>query len=445
MDLKIQNKFSLKSKIGSGAFGEVYLAENTETHEFVAVKLEPNTVNHSQLLNEKRAYARLNGCVGIPRVHWYGKEGDYNVLIIDLLGSSLQQLFVDQKKKFTLKTVLMIALQVLARIETIHKKGLIHRDIKPENFVVGFHYDNQNVIYAIDFGISERYIDQKTGKHIEYADGKSLTGTARYVSRNVHKGIEPTRRDDMESIAYMLIYLLKGNLPWAGIKCETKEEKYKKIYEKKKQISSDILCSGIPHEFQLFLDDVKRLDYADEPHYALYRKFFTDLFIREGFVYDYKFDWTTASTFKSPPAPFSIISGPSSPAKTPTIKFSPMPSFSQHSSIYESKELPFSNKRRYLQSECRSRNIAQSQDRLLCASKKKLNPLKEHSHKNKMDHENPPEEEKAANHRRSVSGSSLEQHEIGQIQQKNIRRVKLYPAFVGTVVKPSLRTKQHVF
>ena len=445
MDLRIQNKFRLKNKIGNGAFGEVYLAEDLETHEFVAAKLEPKTVKYSQILNEKRAYSRLAGCVGIPRVHWYGKEGDFNVLIIDLLGSSLQQLFLEQKKKFSLKTVLMIAVQVISCIESIHKKGLLHRDIKPENFAIGQNLD-ENIIFALDFGISSRFIDPKTRKHIDYSDGKSLTGTARYVSLNVHKGIEPTRRDDMEAIAYMLIYFMKGNLPWAGLKCESKEEKYRLIFEKKKQISSDILCEGLPHEFQLFLDDVRRLDFDDEPHYALYRKFFTDLFIREGFVYDYHYDWCHVghSSFISSIPQISSFSGHSSPSRSGSPKISSFPT-SQHSSIYQAKNIPLSKHGRNLKSECRNRHICQSQETFVNTSRKRTYLFEEKTTEMRKEREKERQKEQEKrklqkNFEPSASSPNFEK-EPEITQSRTVRRVKLYPLFTGSVVKPSLRSK----
>ena len=146
-------------------------------------------------------------------MHWFGVEGDYNAMVMDLLGSSLEDLFVFCGRKFSLKTVLMIGDQMVQRIEYLHNNHFIHRDMKPDNFLVGIG-KKQHLIYMIDYGLAKRYRDPKTGEHIPYRDNKSLTGTARYASVNTHLGIEQSRRDDLESIGFILIYFLKGTLPW---------------------------------------------------------------------------------------------------------------------------------------------------------------------------------------------------------------------------------------
>mgnify|MGYP002621408941 CR=1 FL=1 len=131
------------------------------------------------------------------------------------------------KKKLSIKTVCMLAYQMVQRIEYIHSRGYIHRDIKPGNFLIGKNIDNKK-IYIIDFGLSKKYIDKNTGNHIIYKEGKGLTGTARYVSLNTHYGIEQSRRDDIEGIAYNLIYFAKGKLPWQELKQKIKKKNIKK-------------------------------------------------------------------------------------------------------------------------------------------------------------------------------------------------------------------------
>ena len=291
MDLRVGGKYVLRKRLGAGSFGEIYAGEHLLSHEQVAIKLESKDARPAQLLNESRTYKILSGGVGIPSIKWFGLEGDYNVMVMDLLGKSLEDLFVQRQRSFSLKTVLMIADQMISRIEFLHNKNLLHRDIKPDNFVFGAGENNANLLYMIDFGLAKRYRDSKTRQHIPFREGKSLTGTARYTSINTHLGIEQSRRDDMEGIAYVLIYLLKGSLPWMGLKVENKKQKYEAIAEKKIAIPVEAVCQGLPSEFATFLTEVRRLDFPDRPDYAFYRQMFRDLFIREGFVYDYKYDW----------------------------------------------------------------------------------------------------------------------------------------------------------
>jgi serine/threonine protein kinase len=146
-------------------------------------------------------------------VHFHGVEAEYNIMVIDLLGPSIADLFVYCGNHFSLKTTLMLADQMIARIDSLHKKNFIHRDIKPENFLMGIG-KNSHVVYLIDFGLSKKYREMKTHQHIPYKENKNLTGTARYASLNAHLGIEQSRRDDLEAIGYVLVYFAAGRLPW---------------------------------------------------------------------------------------------------------------------------------------------------------------------------------------------------------------------------------------
>lgn len=219
-----------------------------------------------------------------------GTEGDYSVMVMDILGPSLEDLASYCKKKFTLKTILMIADQTLKRIEYIHSKNVIHRDIKPDNFLIGIG-KMSHIIYMVDFGLAKRYRDPKTGEHISYKDNKSLTGTARYASINTHLGIEQSRRDDMEGLGFVLMYFNRGTLPWQGLNAKTKKEKYEKIKEKKINISFEQLCQGYPSEFLEYLNYCHNLKFEEKPDYSYLRKILKDLFILKNYEYDNIYDW----------------------------------------------------------------------------------------------------------------------------------------------------------
>ncbi|CAI0385799.1 unnamed protein product [Linum tenue] len=291
VDQVVGGKFKLGRKIGSGSFGELYLGVNVQTGEEVAVKLESVKTKHPQLQYESKLYMLLQGGTGIPHLKWFGVEADYNVMVIDLLGPSLEDLFNYCNRKFTLKTVLMLADQLINRVEYMHSRGFLHRDIKPDNFLMGLGR-KANQVYVIDYGLAKKYRDLQTHKHIPYRENKNLTGTARYASVNTHLGIEQSRRDDLESLGYVLMYFIRGSLPWQGLKAGTKKQKYDKISEKKVSTSIESLCKSYPSEFVSYFHFCRALRFEDKPDYSYLKRLFRDLFIREGYQFDYVFDWT---------------------------------------------------------------------------------------------------------------------------------------------------------
>uniref|UniRef100_A0A3B3RC28 non-specific serine/threonine protein kinase n=1 Tax=Paramormyrops kingsleyae TaxID=1676925 RepID=A0A3B3RC28_9TELE len=290
MDLRVGNKYRLGRKIGSGSFGDIYLGTNIATGEEVAIKLECVKTKHPQLHIESKFYKMMQGGVGIPSIKWCGAEGDYNVMVMELLGPSLEDLFNFCSRKFSLKTVLLLADQMISRIEYIHSKNFIHRDVKPDNFLMGLGKKG-NLVYIIDFGLAKKYRDARTHQHIPYRENKNLTGTARYASINTHLGIEQSRRDDLESLGYVLMYFNLGSLPWQGLKAATKRQKYERISEKKMSTPIEVLCKGYPSEFSTYLNFCRSLRFDDKPDYSYLRQLFRNLFHRQGFSYDYVFDW----------------------------------------------------------------------------------------------------------------------------------------------------------
>ena len=222
---------------------------------------------------------------------WYGEESDFSILVTELLGPTLEDLFKKCKRKFTLKTVLLIADQIFRRLEQFHSKHYVHRDIKPENFLIGLN-KTSTTIHLIDFGLAKKFRDPISGLHIPYRENKNFTGTARYASIGTHAGIEQSRRDDLESLGYLFVYFLNGGLPWQNMPAETKKEKYEKIYHKKVTISAEKLCKDLPVEFTSYISYCRKMKFNERPDYATLIRNFKELFFRKSFFYDQIYDWT---------------------------------------------------------------------------------------------------------------------------------------------------------
>lgn len=295
----INNEWKLVKRLGGGSFGELFLAVNKKTRTEAAAKMEYHRSGAPiQLKTEYELLRILNNNPGITKMYWFGRDGVqnlYTVLIMELLGPSLEDLHVYCDLKFSLKTVTMLADQMIKRIEILHRNCLIHRDIKPDNFAMGTGL-NINTVYIIDFGLSKYYMDPKTMEHYPFRDFRNLTGTARYCSIHAHAGCEQSRRDDLESLGYVLVYFLKGALPWQGLQAESKKEKFRKIYKTKQSVKVETLCEGIPEEFAKYLNYCKNLAYEEEPKYRYLRSLFWKIMERNGYKYDLQFDWISPAS-----------------------------------------------------------------------------------------------------------------------------------------------------
>ena len=286
-------KYKIIKRLGEGAFGKVYKAEYNGIN--FAVKVEERTDNDGILEKEATIMNYLK-CPNIPYVKTFGYSGKYNVLVMQLLGRSLEDI-LNQYSKFSIKTTSMLGYQMVGILQYIHERHIIHRDIKPDNFAMGAEELNA-YLYLLDFGLAKKYRSSKTLEQIPLVNNKKLTGTARYASIHALEGFEQSRRDDLESLGYVLIYFLKGNLPWQGLRVKTKEEKYRKILEKKKEISSEELGKDFPQQFSEFLDYTKKLEYKDAPDYDMLKNKLLSILNEKGYIWDFIYDWTNDDDLK---------------------------------------------------------------------------------------------------------------------------------------------------
>lgn len=291
LKIEVANKYVVHNLIGEGTFGKIFTCINKFTNDECVIKIDKIKMDQNSfttLRHEAKIYDMLKECRGIPLMHSYGIESGYYYLILDKLGASLEELKNKCGGKLQLKTVLMIGIQLLSRIEAIHNEGVIHRDIKPENFMIGV-MKKRNTIYAIDYGLSKIYVD-KNWQHMPLVTNKSPVGTSRYISLNVHEGFEPSRRDDLESIGYVLIYLLKGKLPWQNANLSDNKTKTDIIYNIKLNTAISDLCLNIPYEFMAYIHYCRNLKYDDTPNYTYLKNLFLNLLKLNNYKSE-EFEW----------------------------------------------------------------------------------------------------------------------------------------------------------
>jgi serine/threonine protein kinase len=275
----IDNKYKIITKLKSGVFGSVFKCENIRTGEFVAIKFEDKNNEMKTIKNEAKIYQYLGNIDGFPHLKWFGTNEQFNYLAINLLGSSLSEM-ITYYKAFSLKTVLLIGIQLIRRIQTLHDKSILHRDIKPDNFLFGLGTDT-NKLYLIDFGFAKRY--EYNGKHIEEKHINNIIGSQNFVSLNVHNGIEPSRRDDIESCIYIILNMLLGNLEWF----DTNIDKYK-IPLLKKQI---LLLNEVPSFIKIMLCYVRAIKFNETPDYEYLVILMTKIFYDNNYKNDGQFEW----------------------------------------------------------------------------------------------------------------------------------------------------------
>ncbi|RDI87733.1 ATP-dependent bile acid permease [Venturia inaequalis] len=291
LDIRVNDRYQLQQKLGSGSFGVVYEAIDLITKRNVAIKLEYAESGSRQLEIEADIYKELSGRPGIPEVYWFGHDCEFRALVFELLGPNLQDLLNYCRGRFSLKTVLMLADQLIPRLRQIHHK-YVHRDIKPENILTG-EGKKGNEFFIVDIGLAEEY-GVRSWRGNDLPGNGRVVGTVRYASIRAHAGKELTPRDDLESLGYVLVYLLRGSLPWQGLKAQQGEDIDEIVGLKKRETTTKELCEGLPKAFELYFEHLSRR----QPDHTYLRRLFRNLFVREGFEYDNVFDWTELMFFE---------------------------------------------------------------------------------------------------------------------------------------------------
>ena len=296
---KINDTYTIlfNKKIGGGAFGKIYTCINNKTKEICACKIEKPDIENPQLNNEYRILSLLKNYDYFPKCYKYCNSQYGYILILERLGSNLGVIMSKlPNKKYSMKSALMIINQSLERLKLIHEKGIIHRDMKPENLCIGYKGKEKN-IYLIDFGLSKIINNDKKNQCflLNIKKEKIVIGTVRYISMNAHLGNEQYKKDDLESLAYMMIYFIKGELPWQNLKAKSRKEKYTKIYQKKKHTVNSELCNFLPDEIKTFLNYVLNLNQKQNPDYVKLTNLINNLMKKYGYTNDSQFEWYSSS------------------------------------------------------------------------------------------------------------------------------------------------------
>ena len=274
----LSNKYRILQKLSEGSFGTIYKAENVRTSEFVAIKFESKQTNSKTLKNEAKIYQYLGKQNGFSQLKWFGSEENYSYLVIDLLGTTLSKT-IECYNRFSLKTVLILGMQILDRIKVLHEKYLLHRDIKPDNFLFGLETQT-NKLFLVDFGFAKRY--DYDGKHIPEKKINSLIGSPNFVSLNVHNNSEPSRRDDIESCIYIIMNMLYGKLEWF-------DKNIKEMTILKEQLTNK---PELPSFIKSMLLNVRNINFEEKPDYNYLISLLVDVFNNNNYKLDNRFEWS---------------------------------------------------------------------------------------------------------------------------------------------------------
>ena len=268
--------YEVGGRIGEGSSGRIYRGRDLKSGEEVAIKVVDEM--DKTLMAEASFYRKLGGLKGIPKLRWWGmpRRGVW-ALVVDKLSLSLTQINNSYDGNLPRHGIVLIGIQMIERIQDLHTRGILHRDVKPDNFMVGFG-DSRNDVFLIDFGLSRSFIDD-SHNHYPQQQGLMFSGTPDFASLNVHMGCTPSRRDDLESLCYVLVYFFRGSLPWQGLGGNTNEQIVERVSEKKNSTSINELCEGIPTQIKSMLQYVRNLKYDESPNYDVCYSFFLFVFL----------------------------------------------------------------------------------------------------------------------------------------------------------------------
>lgn len=296
----IARRWKISRKLGSGSFGTVYAARRISNDAPVAIKTERISQNESRVETEFEMYEWIHNSPpdeevnGIPMAHYFGRHGSYNVLVIDRLGPSLQDLMVEYGT-LSLKSVFMIGLQALRRLELIHTKSVLHRDIKPDNMLMGLR--DKKKLHLVDFGLAEHFRHPYSKVHYQFRRGVENTIALDFGPTNGHKGYTLSRRDDLESLGFVLVYLRKGRLPWMNMRTFGRNRE-RMVATKKYSTSIYDLCRGLPDELGEYFYHIRDLQFDERPNYSLLRQLFREGLANIGKSEDFRFEWTAGPSLR---------------------------------------------------------------------------------------------------------------------------------------------------
>ncbi|CAG2100915.1 unnamed protein product [Medioppia subpectinata] len=288
------NKYKVIKYMASGSFCAIFKVKEMNTNKELVAKLEAEETDNPQLSHEFRIYQLLRyecNHSAIPKTYFFGSFLTYRALVMEQFGPNIATKFQECNQKFSVKTVSLLAIQLMDIFKYIHSKRVIYRDVKPENILLGLpQTPGANLLHIVDFGLSKEYKD-RNGVHIPYKENVGLNGTARYMSINTHLYREQSRRDDMEAVGHMLILFLRGSLPWSGLDIKDSVKRFKKIGEIKQKIETKKLCLNLPQEYEIYIRTVRSLQFTEDPNYDEYKDMFEKIITKMGEKVDNKYDW----------------------------------------------------------------------------------------------------------------------------------------------------------